>query len=90
MTVPPTALRVPPNLQPVATNRAPHVAVHWQQEVTDQLERDVALGVIERVPSNTPVTCLHSMVVTPKADGSPRRTVNLQSLNRHCVRETLH
>ena len=64
--------------------------VHWQQEVADQLERDVALGVIERVPPNTPVTWLHSMVVTPKADGSPRRTVNLQSLNRHSVRETHH
>ena len=63
MTGPSMALRVPLNLQPVATNRAPHVAVHWQQEVADQLERDVALGVIERVPPNTPVTWLHSMVV---------------------------
>ena len=90
MTGPPMELRVPADLQPVVTNRAPHVAVHWQQEVAEQLERDVALGVIERVPPNTPVTWLHSMVVTPKADGSPRRTVNLQSLNRHSVRETHH
>ena len=79
-----------PDLPPVVTSRAPHVAVRWQQEVAEQLEKDAALGVIERVPPNTPVTWLHSSLVTPKADGSPRRTVNLQSLNRHSVRETHH
>ena len=30
------------------------------------------------------------MVVVPKADGSPRRTVDLQHLNRHAVRQTHH
>ena len=61
-----------------------------QQQVAKQLEKDESLGVIERVPPNTPVTWLHNMVLTPKADGSPRRTIDLQPLNRHSVRETHH
>ena len=50
----------------------------------------MALGVIERVPPNTPVTYMHSMVLASKPDGSPHRTVDLQPLNRHSVRETHH
>ena len=90
MTGPPMEIRVDPNARPIVTKRPPHVAIHWQREVAEHLERDVALGVIERVPANTPVTWLHNMVVTPKADGSPRRTVDLQALNRSSVREAHH
>ncbi|KAK3885060.1 hypothetical protein Pcinc_010714 [Petrolisthes cinctipes] len=90
MTGPPIEIRVDPDVQPVVTRRLPNVPVHWQEEVSEQLKRDVALGVIERVPPNTPVTWLHSTVLTPKSDGTPRRTVELQPLNRHSVRETHH
>ena len=90
MTGAPMAIRVDPDAPPVATRRHPNVPVHWQEDVARQLERDVALGVIERVPPNTPVTWLHNMVLTPKSDGTPRRTIDLQPLNRHCVRETHH
>ena len=90
MAGPPMEIRVDPDIQPVVTRRPPNVPVHWQKEVSQQLQRDVALGVIERVPPNTPVTWLHSMVLTPKSDGTPRRTVDLQPLNRHSVRETHH
>ena len=85
---PPMEIMVDPDAKPVVTRRPVHVPLHWKEEVREQLERDVALGVIERVPPNTPVTWLHNMVITAKSDGSPRRTVDLQSLNRHCVRET--
>ena len=33
---------------------------------------------------------LHRMVIAPKKDGSPRRTVDLQALNRASVRQTHH
>ena len=46
--------------------------------------------VIEKVPPRTPVTWLHNTVITPKPDVSPRRTVDLQALNRVCLRETHH
>ena len=84
------SIRVDPKAEPTVTRRPPNVPMHWREAVAKQLERDVALGVIEQVPPDTPVTWLHSMVITPKSDGTPRRTVDLQSLNRHCVRETHH
>ena len=90
MTGPPMSIRVKPGAEPVATSRPVRVPAHWRVKVAEQLERDVALGVIERVPPGTPVTWLHNMVVTAKADGTPRRTVDLQSLNKVSVRETHH
>jgi len=56
--------------------------------VRNDLERDEALGVTERVSIGEPVEWCHRMVVTRKQDGSPRRTVDLSPLNKHCKRET--
>ena len=64
------------------------VPMHWQQKVHEDLLRDEALGVIEKVPYGEPVTWCHRMVVTRKHDGSPRRTVDLSPLNKFCRRET--
>ena len=90
MTGPPLAIRMEAGVQPVVTNRPVRVPVHWREEVHQQLECDEALGVIEKVPPNTPVTWLHSMVVTPKSNGSPRCTVDLQPLNRVSARDAPH
>ena len=46
--------------------------------------------MIERVPPGTPDTWLHSMVINGKSDGSPRRTIDLQPLNKVATRETHH
>ena len=73
--------------KPRVFNTAAPIPLHWQQQVKDDLDRDVALGVIERVPYGIPVTWCHRMVVTRKNDGSPRRTVDLSPLNRYCKRE---
>lgn len=51
-------------------------------------KRDEALGVVECVPLGEPVDWCHRMVVARKPDGSPRRTVDLSPLNKHCKRET--
>ena len=53
------------------------VPIHWRDMVKDQLDSDVRLGVIEKV-------WCHHMVVACKPDGTPRRTVDLQPLNRWC------
>ena len=71
---------------PSVTNRPARVPMHWKEQVKRQLDRDEALGVIE-VSLGTPVKWLHIMVITPKADGSPRRTVDLQPLNIVALRE---
>ena len=75
-------------LKPVAFHKAAPIPLHWQDKVISDLKRDEALGVIERVPIGEPVGWCHRMVVTRKQDGTPRRTVDLSPLNKHCKRET--
>ncbi|KAK2555623.1 hypothetical protein P5673_022644 [Acropora cervicornis] len=80
------------HVEPTATPKACHtpapVPPHWQRRVYEDLLRDEALGVIERVPYGEPVTWCHRMVITRKHDGSPHRTVDLSPLNKFCRRET--
>ena len=86
----PLELHVDPNAKPTAIHKPAVVPIHWQERVHSDLERDVRLGVLEKVAPNTPVTWCSRMVVTAKSDGSPRRTVDLQPQNRHSVRQTHH
>ena len=90
MTGPPMRLMVDPNATPAAVHKPIPIPIHWQSEIYAGLEQDVRLGVIEPVPIGTPVTWCHRMVVVPKRSGKPRRTVDLQQLNKHAVRETHH
>ena len=50
--------------------------------------RDVKLGVLEKLPTNTPTTWLSRMVITAKSNGEPRRTVDYQPLNKYVQRQT--
>ncbi len=85
---PPIEIHVDPTAPPKACHTPSPVPLHWQQKVYDDLLRDEALGVIERVPYGEPVTWCHRMVITRKHDGTPRRTVDLSPLNKYCKRET--
>ena len=84
----PVEIHVYPTATPKACHTPANVPLHWQQRVYDDLLRDEALGVTERVPYGEPVTWCHRMVITRKYDGSPRRTVDLSPLNKFCRRET--
>ena len=86
----PMRLMVNPDAEPVAHHTPIPVPLHWQEEVKAGLDQDVALGVLEPVPVGEPVTWCHRMVVCPKKNGKPRRTVDFQSLNLHATRETHH
>ena len=86
----PMAILVDPAVNPRAVHKPVPVPLHWHEEVKQQLESDCRLGVIKRVPVGTPVTWCSPMVVVPKLDGSPRRTVVLQTLNDASVRQTHH
>ena len=90
MSGPPMRLMIDPNAQPIAHHTPIPVPIHWSDEVKADLDQDIRLGVIEPVPVGTPVTWCHRMVVCAKKSGKPRRTVDLQNLNRHAVRETHH
>ncbi|KAL9972701.1 hypothetical protein ACROYT_G019061 [Oculina patagonica] len=85
---PPIEIHVDQTATPKACHTPATVPLHWQQRVYEDLLRDEALGVIERVPYGEPVTWCHRMVITRKHDGSPRRTVDLSPLNKFCKRET--
>ena len=78
---PPLELHTDPNVKPHAIYTPASVPVHWKEKVEQDIRRDVALGVLEEVPENTPVTWCHRMVVCRKHNGDPRRTVDLQKLN---------
>ena len=86
----PLELHVNPDAKPVAVHKPGLVPIHWQEQVYKDLERDVRIGVLEKVSPNTPVTWCSRMVVTAKSDGTPRRTVDLQPQNRQSVRQTHH
>ena len=73
---------------PKVCHTAASIHMHWQHKVHEDLLRDEALGVIERVPYGEPVSWCHRMEITRKHDGSPRRTVDLSPLNQFCKRET--
>jgi len=90
MTGPAISLHVDPNATPSAVHTPAHVPLHWQDVVKDQLDSDVNLGVLEKVPIGEPSPWCHRMVLARKADGTPRRTVDLSPLNIHCLRETHH
>ena len=87
---PPMRLMVDPDAEPVAYHTPIPVPLHWQEAVKAGLDQDVALGVLEPVPVGEPVTWCHRMVMCPKKNGQPRRTVDFQSLNLHATRETHH
>ena len=88
MTGSPVEIHLKDVAKPVAYHKESSIPLHWQERVHMDLKRDEALGVIERVPFGEPAEWCHRMVMTRKEDGSPRRTVNLSPLNRHCKRET--
>lgn len=64
------------------------ITLHWHKQVKEQLDRDVELGIIKPVDANEPVEWQHRMVVVRKHNGTPRRTVDMQALNRATLRHT--
>lgn len=90
MVGPPLRLNIDPGAKPVTVHKAASVPVHWENKVKEHLDRDVRLGVLEKVPVGTPDTWCHRMVIVGKANGEPRRVVDFQPLNHHATRETHH
>ena len=84
----PLRLHMDKTILPTAIHKPAMVPIHWRDQVKSDLDRDVRLGVLERVPENTPVTWLSRMVVTSKSNGMPRRTVDMQPQNKASVRQT--
>jgi hypothetical protein len=86
----PLEIHFRPDAKPTAFHTPIPVPHHWKAQVKADLDRDVRLGIIEPVPPGTPTVWCARMVVVPKKDGSPRRTVDLQALNAATYRITHH
>ena len=56
------------------------------EEVKEQLDEDVRLGIIREAPLGEPSEWCMRMVTVAKKDGKPRRT----PLNKYCKREIHH
>ena len=63
---------------------------HWKEQVKADLDRDVRLRIIEKVPQGDVSEWCSQMVVASKTNGKPRRTVDLQQLNKSTFREIHH
>ena len=84
---PPMELFVQKDARPHAVYQPAVVPVNWEKMVKQDLDRDVALGVLEVVQENTPMKWCHRMVICRKHDGDPRRTVDMHKLNDVSVRQ---
>ena len=55
------------------------IPAHWLDKVREDLKRDIALVVIERIPQNAPSTWCSQMNMVGKKMGEPRRVVDCSS-----------
>lgn len=90
MTGEPLSIHFREDATPKAFHNPIPVPNHWKKKVKADLDRDVRLGIIEPVPPGTPTLWCAKMVVVPKKDQTPRRTVDLQPLNAATYRQTHH
>ena len=77
----PLQLFVDPTIKPVAIHKAAVILIHLKAAVKADLDRDVRLGILEKVDLNSPVKWLSRMIVTLKKDGTPRRIIDYKRLN---------
>ena len=86
---PPMRLFADKDAKPVAFHKPFPIPLHWQESVKMQLDNDVRMGVLGKVPVGTPTEWCSRMVVVAKKDPTkPRRTVDFQHLNNVCARQT--
>ena len=79
-----------PNATPYACHTPIPIPKHWETEVKRQIDDDVRAGILRPVPTGDVTEWCSRMVVVPKKNGAPRRTVDFQKLNAVCKRETHH
>ena len=86
----PIRIHLDPNAIPKPAFTAATVPIHLRKAVSEQIQQDVAKGIIEPVKSGVPTVWQARMHVVSKPDGTPRRTIDFHHLNKFCKRETQH
>ena len=90
MTRLPISIHIYPATKPMAVHTPALIPVHWKEEVKQQLDADVALSMIKKVEPNATTKWCHCAIWVRKPDGIPRKVVDFQSLNHHCLWDTHH
>ena len=76
---PPLQLYLDESVKPVACHKVGNIPLHFVDQVKQDLDRDVGLGVLRKVPVNTPVdSFLSRMYIAMKNNGKPRRMVDFK------------
>ena len=83
-------IHLKPGAIPYARHTPITIPIHWKESIKAQIDDDVQKGIIKPVDIGEPVVWCSPMVVVRRPDGTPRRTVDYQNLNRQCYRETHH
>ena len=52
----PVKIHLQDGVKPIASHTPISIPLHWHKKVKAELDRDEAIGVIEKVPSGTPTT----------------------------------
>ena len=76
--------------QPHAVHCPIPIPLHWEDAVLKDLKKDIALGIIEPVPSTTPTKWCARAVYLLKKDGTPRRAVDMRHQNEATIRHHHH
>ena len=84
----PHKIHLKENAIPYAAHTPIPIPHHWKDEVKNQLDKDEQLGIIRKAPVGKSSEWCMRMVVVPKSNGQPRRTIDFQPINKFCLRET--
>ena len=71
-----------PDAQPVAVHTPAPSPLHSKARVKQDLDRDTCIEVAEPVPQGVPTEWCSRMLVVMKKDGTPRRVVDYQAVNK--------
>ena len=83
-------LKENPSVKPAMAYKPIPVPFHYKKMTKEDLDRDVRLGVIEKVPQGEVNEWCSRMVIIPKTNGKVRRSVDFQNLNDATLREVHH
>ena len=72
-----------PDVKATAVHTPVPVPLHGAEKVKRDLERDVALGIIEPVPLKTATNWCSRIIIVPKATGSPIELLILRLSTMH-------
>ena len=84
----PLELFADPSVKPVSIHMAAIIPFHFEARVKAYLDRDVCLGILEKIVVNSSVKWLSHMIVTMKKDRLPRIIINYKLLNDVIPRQT--